>query len=75
MRAKVPQIALLICTVLCAIPASSQPPPPPPNPCCWPPPCICAVPVNSGAVILIAIGLLYGIYSLYKLKKKNFSGF
>ncbi|HXP48974.1 MAG TPA: hypothetical protein VN922_03420 [Bacteroidia bacterium] len=63
--------------LLCTSVAFSQPPPPPPppSPCCWPTPCTCTMPINSGVVILIAIGLFYGIYTITKSKKKTSSSF
>jgi len=46
--------------------SQGSPPPPP----CWPPPC--SVPVNSGIIVLVIAGFVYGIYILYK-KKNIFS--
>jgi hypothetical protein len=60
---------LLLLGVLLSIPVFSQPPPPPPPPPCWPPPC--NVPINSGILIITAIGLIYGAYTILKTQKRN----
>ena len=62
-------VSLLIISLF-SIPAFSQPgpsgPPPPP---CWPPPC--NVPINSGILLILAAGLVYGGYVLFKMQKRN----
>jgi len=49
----------------------SQPPPPGgPGPApCWPPPC--SVPINSGIMLLLAIGIIYGGKKLIDNTKKT----
>jgi len=62
-------IILTICGVFAISPVFSQPPPPPPPPPCWPPPC--TIPINSGIILLIAAGVLFGAYILYKKEFKR----
>lgn len=75
MRNNLLKIALIICAITYSGFVFSQPPPPPPGggpgtPCCWPPPCICAIPLNSGIILLIGAGVCIGIMGLYKAKKQ-----
>lgn len=79
MRNIILRIVLIFCTIICALPVFSQPPPPPPGggpgtPCCWPPPCVCGMPLNSGIIILIALGIGLGLFALNKDKRKILSG-
>jgi hypothetical protein len=70
MRKKITGKLILIQVLLaCALSVQSQPPPPPPGPGCWPPPC--SVPINSGIVLLMIAGFLYGTFVLYKIQKKK----
>ena len=46
-------------------------PPPPPNGPFQEVPCIACIPIDQGAVLLITIGLLLGIYLLIKENKEN----
>ncbi|HVA98034.1 MAG TPA: hypothetical protein VNG53_03990 [Bacteroidia bacterium] len=48
----------------------SQPPPPGPGPApCWPPPC--SVPINSGIILLLAVGMIYGGKKIIDNTKKT----
>ncbi|WP_055447335.1 PID-CTERM protein-sorting domain-containing protein [Lacinutrix mariniflava] len=53
--------------VLISFVCSAQMPPPPPAGPPGPP----GLPIDSGLVLLFAVGILYGIYKMYTLRKKR----
>jgi hypothetical protein len=65
---KISKLLLLCLLIISTFNAYSQLPPPPPPPCITPP---CNVPVNSGIILLIAAGLVLGIFMLYRTQKKK----
>jgi len=62
MKEKITTIATLLFSLISFIGVSQGPPPPQP-----PPPV--GLPIDSGLVILLTIGLLYGAFRILKLKR------